>query len=97
MGTERVPCGDDPARGAAACGGACAYTGVMATRTFPQPALSASLIRRRPLLLAPPSAYATPRAAAASPAPPAAGWSDDLRFFATCYAAGVVFFLIMLS
>ncbi len=68
----------------------------MSTRTAPQPSLSAALIRRRrPLLLPPPSAYASPRIAAAPAS--AAGWSDDLRFFATCYAAGVVFFLIMLS
>jgi hypothetical protein len=65
----------------------------MATRTLPQPTLSAAIIRRRrPLLLPPPSAYA-PRIATT----PASDWSADLRFFATCYAAGVLFFLIMLS
>lgn len=70
----------------------------MSTRTSPQPVLSAALIRRRarPLLLAPPSAYAPSRTIAAAE-PAASGWSDDLRFFLTCYAAGVAFFLIMLS
>ena len=66
----------------------------MSTRTSPQPTLSAALIRRRPrpALLPPPSAFLPIDAVDAD-----SGWSDDLRFFLTCYAAGVVFFLIMLS
>ena len=69
----------------------------MSTRAVSKPALTASLIRRRPrrLLPAPPSAHARPRPVA--PPITAGGWADDLRFFATCYAAGLVFFLVMLS
>ena len=70
-----------------------------ATRTLDPPSLSAALIRRRkPLLLAPP-AYTVElpveRAEEAEGRWP--GWKQDLRFFLGCYAAGLVFFFIMLS
>ncbi len=65
-------------------------------RAASQPSLSAALIRRRrPSQLAPPAASA-PHTVVAAPAP-ATGWPDDLRFFLTCYGAGLLFFLIMLS
>ena len=36
-------------------------------------------------------------AGAESEIPPAQGWREDLRFFATAYAGGFLFFLILLS
>jgi hypothetical protein len=70
-----------------------------ASRTLTAPSLSAALIRRRkPLLLAPPAcAVAMPVDAVEESAPRWATWREDLRFFAGCYAAGLSFFLIMLS
>jgi len=58
--------------------------------------LSAMLVRRnRPLLrLAPPARIGL---AVAMREAPRSGLAEDLRFFLTCYAAGFVFFLIMLS
>ncbi len=71
---------------------------IQASRTLSPASLSPALIRRpvprrRQLLLAPPSAYA----AGLPVLTPVAGWRDDLRFFFGCYAAGLAFFLIMLS
>jgi hypothetical protein len=72
--------------------------------------LTAFLVRRkRPLMVAPPAAVpgpfeidyelefaeAAPAAEAALPAP--SRWGEDVRFFVTCYAVGLVFFLVMLS
>jgi hypothetical protein len=71
-----------------------------ASRTLTAPALSAALIRRRkPLLLAPPAGYTVtmPIDAAEEAGPVWPRWREDLRFFAGCYAAGLVFFFIMLS
>jgi hypothetical protein len=70
-----------------------------ASRTLIAPSLSAGLIRRRkPLLLAPPAYHvAMPVEAVEEAAPRWPSWREDLRFFAGCYAAGLVFFFIMLS
>jgi len=72
---------------------------INASRTLSSAALGPAIIRRRPrrplLLLAPPSAFAEPL-----PVADVAAWTDwrgDLRFFLGCYAAGLAFFLIMLS
>ena len=56
--------------------------------------LSALMVRRkRPaLLFTPPS-----RAAVVIEETPGSGWAADLRFFAICYLAGFIFFLVMLS
>ena len=82
---------------------------IEASRTLAFPALSATLVRRRkPLLLAPPAhAIAAHSIAAHSiamsvelvseAAPRWTTWREDLRFFTGCYAAGLVFFFIMLS
>jgi len=73
---------------------------ITASRTLSPASLRPAIIRRRPprpLLLAPPSAYiATPPLVPANDAT-WADWRGDLRFFLGCYAAGVAFFLIMLS
>jgi hypothetical protein len=56
--------------------------------------LHRSLRRQRPMLrLPPPATFGR----AMPVAPPAGGWAADLRFFLTCYAAGFLFFLVMLS
>jgi hypothetical protein len=58
--------------------------------------LSARLVRRN----RPPALVASPSRALVlieAPARATSGWSEDLRFFAICYLAGFVFFLIMLS
>ncbi len=73
---------------------------IQAAPTISAPSLSAALVRRRkPLMLAPPTVYAMmpiePIEAANDAGWPT--WREDLRFFAACYVAGVVFFLIMLS
>ncbi|MDH7641010.1 hypothetical protein [Sphingomonas oryzagri] len=70
-----------------------------ATRTLSAQSLSAALIRRRkPLMLAPP-AYAVemPIELVEETEARWPGWKQDLRFFLGCYAAGLVFFFIMLS
>lgn len=72
----------------------------LSARPLSQPSLSSGLVRRRkPLMLAPPSAYlrmpvqvAEPEVVSSWPT-----WREDMRFFLGCYVAGVVFFLIMLS
>jgi hypothetical protein len=57
--------------------------------------LSATMVRRkRPPVLLP--ASRSRALAVIAPAPPS-GWAADLRFFAICYLAGFIFFLIMLS
>ncbi|MDB5736889.1 MAG: hypothetical protein JWO65_557 [Sphingomonas bacterium] len=57
--------------------------------------LSSALVRRRrPLRLAAPVRANLP---VLYEAPVVSGWGEDLRFFLTCYAAGFVFFLVMLS
>jgi hypothetical protein len=62
------------------------------------PRLSATLVRRRrPLMLTPPAAYLPVAASIEAPQPRWSSWREDLRFFAGCYAAGLAFFLIMLS
>lgn len=59
----------------------------------PRAALTPALVRRHAFGPAPmPSAEPV-----AIEEPPVAGWADDLRFFAVCYAAGILFFLILLS
>ena len=70
-----------------------------ASRTLIAPSLSAALIRRRkPLLLAPPAYHVTMPVEAIEEAEPRwSGWREDLRWFAGCYAAGLIFFFIMLS
>ena len=70
-----------------------------ASRTLTEPSLSAALIRRRkPLLLAPPAYHvAMPVETVEEIAPRWSSWREDLRFFAGCYAAGLIFFFIMLS
>jgi len=70
-----------------------------ASRTLIAPSLSAGLIRRRkPLLLAPPAYHVTlPVEVAEDAGPRWRTWREDLRFFAGCYVAGLVFFFIMLS
>jgi hypothetical protein len=70
-----------------------------ASRTLTAPSLSAALIRRRkPLLLAPPAYHgALPVDVIEDATPNWTTWREDLRFFAGCYAAGLVFFFIMLS
>jgi hypothetical protein len=77
---------------------------IEASRTLALPSLSATLVRRRkPLLLAPPARAIAARSIAMSvelgseAAPRWTTWREDLRFFAGCYAAGLVFFFIMLS
>jgi hypothetical protein len=74
---------------------------INASRTLSPASLGPAIIRRRPprpLLLAPPSAFAKPLPAIAPADEPAwSDWRDDLRFFLGCYAAGLAFFLIMLS
>lgn len=72
---------------------------ITASRILSPAPLSPAIIRRRtpharPLLLAPPSAYLATLPAAAVDT---SDWRDDLRFFVGCYAAGLAFFLIMLS
>lgn len=63
-----------------------------------QASLSSTLVRRRPLLFTPPTPAATRLPAVYSARRAAwANWGEDLRFFLTCYAAGLAFFLIMLS
>jgi hypothetical protein len=76
-------------------------------QTVTGPSLSARLVRRRrSLMLAPPAVYATPSVYAVMPALPVDAaddaprwidWRADMRFFVGCYAAGLIFFLIMLS
>lgn len=70
-----------------------------ASRTLTEPTLSAALIRRRkPLLLAPPAYRITmPISLVEESAPRWPTWREDARFFAGCYAAGLIFFFIMLS
>jgi hypothetical protein len=73
---------------------------IEASRTLALPSLSATLVRRRkPLLLAPPAQYvAMPVEATIEDAGPRwSSWRQDVRFFLGCYAAGLVFFFIMLS
>ncbi|HEY0316081.1 MAG TPA: hypothetical protein VGC28_07435 [Sphingomonas sp.] len=72
---------------------------IEASRTLALPSLSATLVRRRkPLLLAPPPHRAAmPAEMTDEAAPRWTTWREDLRFFAGCYAAGLVFFIIMLS
>jgi hypothetical protein len=56
--------------------------------------LSALMVRRkRPALLFP----APSRALVVIEEQPVSDWAADLRFFAICYFAGFIFFLIMLS
>lgn len=59
------------------------------------PSLTAMLVRRRH----PPAPAASPSRVpvAVEPETRARGWAADLRFFAICYLAGFIFFLIMLS
>ncbi|MBA2936145.1 hypothetical protein HZF05_18845 [Sphingomonas sp. CGMCC 1.13654] len=70
-----------------------------ASPTLTEPSLSAALIRRRkPLLLAPPACQVTMPVEVVEQAEPRwPTWREDLRFFAGCYAAGLIFFIIMLS
>lgn len=74
---------------------------INASRTLSPASLSPTIIRRRPrrplLLLAPPSAYRAMPPVVQAEATAWADWRDDLRFFLGCYAAGLAFFLIMLS
>ncbi len=74
---------------------------ITASRTLSPASLHPAIIRRRnrqrPLLLAPPSAYATTPPIVQESEPAWADWRSDLRFFLGCYAAGLAFFLIMLS
>jgi hypothetical protein len=73
---------------------------INASRTLSPASLGPAIIRRRPprpLLLAPPSVYRALPPAVAANVPTWADWRDDLRFFLGCYAAGLAFFLIMLS
>ena len=73
---------------------------IEASNTLTLPSLSAALVRRRkPLMLAPPSAYLRMPVQIAEPEETASWptWREDMRFFLGCYVAGVVFFLIMLS
>jgi hypothetical protein len=73
---------------------------IQASRTLSAaPSLSATLVRRRhrPLMLAPPAAYLPSDIAPTKRNSRWSGWRDDLRFFVGCYAAGLAFFLIMLS
>jgi hypothetical protein len=72
---------------------------IEASRTLALPSLSATLVRRRkPLLLAPPARSIAISAELVSEAAPRwTTWREDLRFFTGCYAAGLVFFFIMLS
>jgi hypothetical protein len=72
----------------------------LSARPLHQPTLSPALVRRRkPLMLAPPSAYLRMPVQIAEPEETASWptWREDMRFFFGCYVAGVVFFLIMLS
>jgi hypothetical protein len=72
----------------------------LSARPLRQPTLSPALVRRRkPLMLAPPSAYLRMPVHIAEPEETASWptWREDMRFFLGCYVAGVVFFLIMLS
>jgi hypothetical protein len=72
----------------------------LSARPPSQPTLSSALVRRRkPLMLAPPSTYLRMPVQVAEREESASWptWREDLRFFLGCYAAGVVFFLIMLS
>ena len=56
-------------------------------------ALGAPMVRRkRPVRL-----FTPPRALAVIEEAPVSGWAADLRFFAVCYLAGFIFFLVMLS
>jgi hypothetical protein len=65
------------------------------------PALSLNPVmvrRRRPLMIAPPAGRGL--AVAADPfaeSPADTDWMNNLRFFCAAYAAGLLFFLIMLS
>jgi hypothetical protein len=72
---------------------------IQASPTLSLPSLSASLVRRRrPLMLAPPVvAIPLPTEDLSQGKGRWPGWREDLRFFASCYAAGLAFFLIMLS
>jgi hypothetical protein len=62
-------------------------------RRPPARPLSPAMVRRhhRPLLLAAPAITTPVRSV------PARDAGAGLRFFATCYASGLVFFLVMLS
>lgn len=72
---------------------------IEASNTLTLPSLSAALVRRRkPLLLAPPAYRITmPVEALDEVEPRWSSWREDLRWFAGCYAAGLIFFFIMLS
>jgi hypothetical protein len=72
---------------------------IEASRTLALPSLTPALVRRhRPLMLAPPAnAITLPADTAGEPKPAWSDWKQDVRFFLGCYAAGLVFFFIMLS
>ncbi len=73
---------------------------ITASRTLSPASLAPAIIRRRarrPLMLAPPAAYAKAPPLARADRPVAADRMADLRFFVGCYSSGLVFFLIMLS
>ena len=72
---------------------------IEASNTLTLPSLSAALVRRRkPLLVAPPAYRVTMPVETVDEAEPRwSSWREDLRFFAGCYAAGLIFFFIMLS
>jgi len=57
----------------------------------PRATLTSALVRRRSFGPMPPAEPVTIEE------PPVGGWADNLRFFAVCYAAGILFFLILLS
>jgi hypothetical protein len=63
------------------------------------PALNALLVRRKhpPVRLAPTGRTTPSRALVVIPETAPSGFAADLRFFAICYLAGFIFFLIMLS
>jgi hypothetical protein len=72
----------------------------LSARPLSKSTLFSALVRRRkPLMLAPPSAYLRMPLQVAEPEETAnwPSWREDMRFFLGCYVAGVVFFLIMLS
>jgi hypothetical protein len=55
--------------------------------------LTAMLVRRKH----PATLVQSPSRALVVIEPASSGWAADLRFFAICYLAGFIFFLIMLS